>query len=97
MWITTCWQKDKFISGGAWFRLIAYYSVRIPPCSDKDYEKYRRELAGIYKLHLNTFEFISIKSLPVKSSGKIDYKKLNEMIGTNPIDVNDQVEYKTTQ
>lgn len=54
-----------------------------------DYATYRRELARIYKLNVNTFEFHKVDSLPTKSSGKIDYKKLNENAGTVPMNVSE--------
>jgi len=58
--------------------------------NDSDFENYRRELAKVYKLHINTFVFKKIDSLPAQSSGKIDYKKLNEMAGIAPVDSNVQ-------
>ncbi|MFQ5433181.1 MAG: AMP-binding protein, partial [Nitrospinota bacterium] len=57
---------------------------------EADYDNYRRELAKVYKLNINTFIFKKIDSLPAKSSGKIDYKKLNEMAGISYVDSGDQ-------
>lgn len=53
--------------------------------NEADYENYRKELAKVYKLNINTFVFKHIDSLPAQSSGKIDYKKLNEMAGIDSV------------
>jgi acyl-CoA synthetase (AMP-forming)/AMP-acid ligase II len=41
------------------------------------HELWRRELAGLYKVNINAFEFRSIPALPLNAAGKIDYGRLS--------------------
>jgi acyl-CoA synthetase (AMP-forming)/AMP-acid ligase II len=42
-----------------------------------DHEVWRQELAGLYRININAFEFRKIPALPLHPSGKIDYGRLS--------------------
>jgi acyl-CoA synthetase (AMP-forming)/AMP-acid ligase II len=41
-----------------------------------EHDALRRELAALYKLNWNAFEFRRVSALPLKPSGKVDYDRL---------------------